>query len=140
MPVSDEAWRFSVGGGVFYRPEYPGSGDMEFTAVPLASANYGRFFLGGTPAAGTPLGIGAFLIRNEAWRAASRVDHKVYKRPLASLQKRLVNLDGVLEENVGVFHSVKQHHRPLEVLGELGQRVLIEVLRFADTRLAYYTA
>ena len=68
MPVSDEAWQFSVGGGVFYRPEYPGSRDMEFTAVPLASANYGRFFLGGTPAAGTPLGLGAFLIRNEAWR------------------------------------------------------------------------
>jgi outer membrane protein len=67
-PPGDDVWRFSVGGGVFSRPKYPGSGDRSTVAVPLVSVNYGRYFLGGTPGAGLPMGIGANLIQSESWR------------------------------------------------------------------------
>lgn len=73
QPAGDEVWRFSVGAGVFSRPKYPGSGEMEFAAAPMASVNYGRYFLGGTPAAGTPLGVGLYLIQNEHWRVGVAV-------------------------------------------------------------------
>lgn len=73
MATGDDAWRFSVGAGVFSRPKYPGSGDTKIVAVPVLSANYGRFFIGGTPSAGLPLGIGAYLIQNETWRAGVAV-------------------------------------------------------------------
>ena len=66
--ATDDSWRFSAGLGVFSRPKYPGSGDSEVVAVPLVSANYGRYFIGGTPGAGFPFGVGFNLIQNDNWR------------------------------------------------------------------------
>lgn len=83
-PASHDQWRFAVGGAVFYRPEYPGSRDMEFTAVPVATANYGRYFLGGTPAAGTPLGVGAYLYQDERWRVGVAIGGDLDKPRKAS--------------------------------------------------------
>ena len=66
--ASDDSWRFSAGLGVFNRPRYPGSGDAQTVAVPLVTANYGRYFIGGTPGAGFPFGVGFNLVQDDAWR------------------------------------------------------------------------
>jgi len=66
--ASDESWRFSAGLGVFDRPRYPGSGDSQVVAVPLVTANYGRYFIGGTPGAGFPFGVGFNIVQDDAWR------------------------------------------------------------------------
>jgi len=66
--ATDDSWRFSAGLGVFSRPKYPGSGDSDAVAVPLVSANYGRYFIGGTPGAGFPFGVGFNLIQSDTWR------------------------------------------------------------------------
>ena len=66
--VTDDSWRFSAGLGVFDRPKYPGSGSTEIVTVPLVSANYGRYFIGGTPGAGFPFGVGVNIIQDDTWR------------------------------------------------------------------------
>ncbi|MDM0110054.1 MipA/OmpV family protein [Variovorax sp. J22R24] len=66
--AADDSWRFSAGLGVFSRPKYPGSGDAQVVAVPLVTANYGRYFIGGTPGAGFPFGVGFNLIQDDSWR------------------------------------------------------------------------
>lgn len=66
--ATDDSWRFSAGLGAFSRPKYPGSGDTQVVAVPLVSANFGRYFIGGTPGAGFPFGVGVNLIQNDNWR------------------------------------------------------------------------
>lgn len=66
--VASDTWRFSVGLGAISQPLYPGSGERETEAVPLLSANYGRYFIGGVPGAGIPAGIGAFLIQEPNWK------------------------------------------------------------------------
>ncbi|MDM0002281.1 MipA/OmpV family protein [Variovorax sp. J22P240] len=66
--VTDDSWRFSAGLGVFSRPKYPGSGDTQVVAVPLVTANFGRYFIGGTPGAGFPFGVGFNLIQDDNWR------------------------------------------------------------------------
>lgn len=66
-PATDE-WKFSVGMGVFSGPRYPGSSKTKLGVVPIASANYGRYFIGGVPSAGVPLGIGAYLVQGSTWR------------------------------------------------------------------------
>lgn len=67
QPAADR-WQFSAGVGLASQPEYPGSGDRETRAVPLLSAAYGRYFLGGVPAAGVPFGVGAYLVQDGPWR------------------------------------------------------------------------
>jgi MipA family protein len=63
-----ETWRFSVGLGAISQPKYPGSDERETNALPLLSASYGRYFIGATPGAGTPAGIGAFLVQEPKWK------------------------------------------------------------------------
>jgi outer membrane protein len=65
---SGNQWRLSVGGGVASIPEYPGSGRQRTLVVPVISATYGRFFIGGDPGSGSPGGAGFDVYRNGAWR------------------------------------------------------------------------
>ena len=82
--VTDDTWRFSTGLGVFSRPKYPGSGDSEVVPVPLVSANFGRYFIGGTPGAGFPFGVGVNLIQNQNWRAGVALGGELTKPRSAS--------------------------------------------------------
>jgi outer membrane protein len=62
-----DAWRFSAGLGVISQPRYPGSADSQSTVLPMVSANYGRYIIGGIPGAGVPLGVGAYLVQTPEW-------------------------------------------------------------------------
>ncbi|MBB3178546.1 MipA/OmpV family protein [Variovorax sp. Sphag1AA] len=77
--AADDSWRFSVGVGVFDRPKYPGSGESQVVGLPLVTANYGRYFIGGTPGAGFPFGVGFNIIQNDTWRFGVAVGGELTK-------------------------------------------------------------
>lgn len=77
VPV--DQWRFIAGMGAVYQPKYPGSDDKKLAPFPALSASYGRFFVGGIPDSGIPLGIGAFLIQNSTWRVGVGLGHHLQK-------------------------------------------------------------
>lgn len=66
-------WNFVVGAGVLNLPRYPGSRDDYTRGLPVLSANYGRYFIGGGPGGGTPAGLGAYLVRTEHWAVGVNV-------------------------------------------------------------------
>jgi outer membrane protein len=82
--VADDSWRFVVGGGVFSRPKYPGSGSSRILPLPLVGANYGRYFIGGTPGAGVPFGVGVNFIQTDNWRVGVAVGGELEKPRKAS--------------------------------------------------------
>ena len=45
----------------------------------MFSARYGRYFIGGVPEAGVPLGVGAYLFQSEHWRAGVGVGFNLQK-------------------------------------------------------------
>jgi len=67
QPAAD-SWKFTLGLGVGSGPKYPGSSERKTRALPIFSANYGRYFIGGTPNAGAPVGLGAYLYQDNHWR------------------------------------------------------------------------
>jgi outer membrane protein len=81
---SEDRWRFSIGGGVFTRPKYPGSDSRQTVPLPLLSANYGRYFIGGTPGAGVPFGLGVNFIQTDNWRVGLAVGGELTKPRKAS--------------------------------------------------------
>lgn len=103
--VSDE-WKFSVGAGAISQPLYPGSGERETDAVPIVSANYGRFFIGGVPGAGIPAGIGAFLVRETNWKLGVGIGGNLSKPREESDSPRLRGLGDIDRTVLGsVFGS-----------------------------------
>ncbi len=66
-PPFEDAWKFRLGVGVGSQPKFPGSDGQRTRAIPVLSAEYGRFFIGGTPGAGSPAGVGVFLLRESGW-------------------------------------------------------------------------
>ena len=66
--AAPDTWRFSAGLGVLSQPRYPGSDGSKTNVLPMVSANYGRYILGGIPGAGVPLGVGAYLVQTPEWR------------------------------------------------------------------------
>jgi len=67
-PAPTQGWKFTAGLGIASQPKYPGSSETMRTGLPLFSADYGRFFIGGAPGAGAPAGVGANLIQDGPWR------------------------------------------------------------------------
>lgn len=61
-------WKFNAALGLASRPEYPGSADTKTSAFPMLSANYDRYFIGGLPEAGVPVGLGVNLVQDAHWR------------------------------------------------------------------------
>lgn len=66
--IPSDSWKFSAGLGAASGPLYPGSSERKTRALPVISAGYGRYFIGGVPGAGIPAGIGAFLVQDSHWR------------------------------------------------------------------------
>jgi outer membrane protein len=60
-------WQITLGAGVVYAPEYPGSDEYEARALPLIGVRYKRFFLGGAPGSGSPGGLGAYFYEGDSW-------------------------------------------------------------------------
>ena len=71
--TTETRWRVAVGAGVLSAPKFPGSDKQRTLALPvvLASLSYGRFFIGGDPAAGSAGGIGMRLYTDPHWRFAA---------------------------------------------------------------------
>lgn len=67
--AADDGWRVTVGAGGVDLPRYPGSADRRSQLVPMVSAGYGRFFLGGVPGSGSPAGLGMYFHQDGNWRA-----------------------------------------------------------------------
>jgi MipA family protein len=63
-----DSWKFGIGAGVMSGPRYPGSSERKTTALPLLSASYGRYFIGGLPGAGVPAGLGVNLVNRSDWK------------------------------------------------------------------------
>ncbi|WP_053064240.1 MipA/OmpV family protein [Caballeronia mineralivorans] len=78
-PSQNDKWHFTVGAGVFSEPKYPGASDRKFQPVPLLGASYGRYFIGASPDAETPLGLGAYLYRDSHWRVGAVVSYDFIK-------------------------------------------------------------
>ncbi|MDQ7989625.1 MAG: MipA/OmpV family protein [Candidatus Dactylopiibacterium sp.] len=63
-----DTWQFSLGAGAVSRPKYPGASSQRTQLLPVISATYGRYFIGGAPGSGAPAGLGAYLYRGESLR------------------------------------------------------------------------
>jgi len=66
-PVFQDAWKFRLGVGVGSQPKFPGSDNSRTRVMPMFGAEYGRFYIGGTPGAGSPAGVGMYLLRDSGW-------------------------------------------------------------------------
>lgn len=107
--ASADAWRFSVGAGVISSPKYPGSSERKTNAVPLLSAAYGRFFLGGVPGAGVPVGLGVNLVDGSQWKFGVGLGVDIRKPRRESDSTRLTGLGDVPSTAHGaVFGSYTQ--------------------------------
>lgn len=98
-----DTWQFSAGMGVMSRAKYPGSSETKTTALPLFSANYGRFFIGGVPNAGVPLGAGVNLLQSGPWRAGVAVGFnpgKARRESDAARLKGMGDIDGTVMGSV----------------------------------------
>ena len=70
QPVDlSDTWKFTVGAGVVSRAKYPGASDTRVSALPILGVSYGRFVFGSIPSAGAGLGVAAYLVQSERWRA-----------------------------------------------------------------------
>jgi len=107
--AADDSWRFSAGLGVFSRPKYPGSGETQLVPVPLVSANYGRYFIGGTPGAGFPVGVGASLIQNGDWRVGVALGGELTKPRAASDALILRGWGDISETALGSVFAAYAH-------------------------------
>jgi outer membrane protein len=90
-----DTWHFSVGAGVVSQPKYTGASNRKFEPVPLLSASYGRYFVGASPDAATPLGIGAYLYRDSHWRIGAALSYDFIKPRKESDDDRLHGLGDV---------------------------------------------
>jgi len=66
-PPFEDAWKFRVGIGAGSQPKFPGSDSSRTSVIPMLGAEYGRFYIGGAPGAGSPAGVGMFLLRDSGW-------------------------------------------------------------------------
>jgi outer membrane protein len=91
----DDRWQFTVGAGVISSPEYPGAADNKTKAVPMISATYGRYFIGGAPGTGVPMGIGVNLYQDTQWRFGVAIGSGLGKSREESDNARLRGLGNI---------------------------------------------
>lgn len=91
--------------GAVYQPEYPGSKDKRVRAFPVLSAGYGRYFIGGVPDTGIPLGVGAFLVKNQTWQFGVGLGHQLQRPRKESDSRRLNGLGDVDATTLGALFA-----------------------------------
>ncbi len=106
--AQEDAWRVSVGGGVISAPKFPGSDSQRTLVLPLVSASYGRFFIGGDPAAGSAGGIGLNLYRDSRWRLSAAISADLARRK-ESDDPRLTGLGDVQRTASAVLGASYTH-------------------------------
>ena len=102
----NDSWRFALGGGVVSTPKFPGSKDLKTEVVPLISATYGRFFVGGVPGSGTPAGVGVNLYQDSHWRFGAAISGDIVTPRKESDDSHLRGLGDINRTaRAGVFAS-----------------------------------
>jgi outer membrane protein len=122
-PDDEGTPQLALGLGVVSGPKYPGSSVRETRALPLISARYGRFFIGGAPETGVPLGVGANLFEDSNWRLGVVVGRDLKSPRKASDDPRLTGLGDIASTtHLGVFGSYTQDGWSLRgnVLSDVG--------------------
>jgi outer membrane protein len=103
---STDSWNFTAGLGVVSQPKYPGSSETKTSALPMFSANRGRYFIGGLPGAGVPAGVGAFLVQDAHWRVGVGLGGNLDKPRKESDSARLYGMGDISATALGsVFAS-----------------------------------
>ena len=98
-----------LGAGAMSGPKYPGSDTRETRALPLVSARYGRFFFGGAPGTGVPLGLGVNLLQDSPWRLGVVLGPDIRKPRRESDAPQLKGLGDIASTpHVGAFASYSQ--------------------------------
>ncbi len=102
-------WQLAVGAGVISLPKYPGSSARETRALPLLSARYGRYFVGGVPGTGVPLGAGLDFLEDTHWRLGVVLGPDLRKPRKASDDPRLKGLGDIdSTTHLALFSSYSQ--------------------------------
>ncbi len=110
-PADDDGdnLQLTAGVGVMSAPKYPGSSVRETRALPLINARYGRYFLGGAPGTGVPLGLGVNLVEDPRWRLGVIVGRDLRKPRQASDDSRLAGLGDIdSTTHLGLFGGYSQ--------------------------------
>ncbi len=128
-PHGKSDWRLILGAGALYRPDYPGSDDLETRAVPLIFAEYGeRLYLRGTTAGARLWGNGVWGLDAVARYHSGRDsdDNSI----LEGLEDIDAGVDGGLALNVGrgpwkaqlaVYQDISSSHDGLYIDLEAGR-------------------
>ncbi len=99
----------TLGAGVISIPKYPGASERETKVLPLINARYGRYFVGGVPGAGVPLGVGVNLVEDSGWRLGAVLGPDLITPRKASDAPRLTGLGDIPSTtHVGLFGSYSQ--------------------------------
>ena len=101
-PAGDaDTWRYAASIALGSYPKYPGSAQTKISVLPVFSARYGQYFIGGLPEAGIPLGAGAYLLQGERWRAGVGVGLNLQKPRKESDDIRLRGLGDIQATTLG---------------------------------------
>lgn len=77
--LPEDGWRYSLGLGLFEMPKYLGASSTRFQPAPIVSVGYGRFFFGSVADANVPLGLGAWLYRDNHFRLGVALSYDFVK-------------------------------------------------------------
>lgn len=101
-----DQWRFSVGLGAVHQPKYLGSKGTKVTPFPMFSAARGSYFIGAVPFTSIPMGVGAFLLKNETWSVGVGVGHPLQDLRQESDADELKGLGDIKAGAQGVVFAV----------------------------------
>ena len=99
--VDADTWQYAAGAAVGSYPKYPGSAQTKISVLPVFSARYGQYFIGGLPEAGIPVGAGAYLLQGQHWRAGAAVGINLQNPRKESDDIRLKGLGDISATTLG---------------------------------------
>lgn len=108
-PEEADSWRYVIGAGVISKPAYPGASKRKTEVLPLLSASYGRYFIGGLPGAGIPAGLGVNIVNTPAWKFGVALGIDFQKPRKESDDSRLKGLGDVSSTPRGALFASYTH-------------------------------
>ena len=106
----EDVWKFNVGMGVGSQMKFPGSDTRRTRVMPMFSAGYGRFYIGGAPGAGSPAGVGMFLLRESGWSVGVGLGGNLTSPRKESDSPRLKGMGDISKSASGSFFANYDWH------------------------------